>query len=300
MKHVERKHAKYSASSMDRLEACPGSAALSEGQPDKSSPWALEGTKAHEVLETIMRSKIEPREFVQYYIEDDWTNEMVAHAESASTFMVDVWKGRPGSEIMVETKVDLSFIHEDCGGTFDGAVVDLFGTLHVFDYKYGAGHAVSPVENLQMATYSVGLAHKHHWNFKRVRHWIIQPRIKGYDGAVYWEIPTVELKYVYARRIQRIIDRAIEEPTTYNDGPHCHWCKAKGICPLKTESRNEKAKTIFTGGNRNGSEEGTQEKETVRSEAEWRKTVGKEKAKGKTKEAGTARGVASGSDTDFF
>ena len=98
---------------------------------------------------------------------------MVLYGEAAADYILWLWKEAPGSEILVETRIPLSFIHPEAFGTFDAAIVDYFGTLHVFDYKYGQGHAVSPTGNLQMILYGLGLAHRYQYNFKRVRLWII-------------------------------------------------------------------------------------------------------------------------------
>lgn len=246
---------------MERLEACPGSAALSEGLPDKSSPWALEGTEAHEVLEAVVLNardlKPIPPEIRRR------PQAMFSYAESACNFLIGL-SIETKAVLSVETKVDLDFIHPDAGGTLDYSVPELFGTLHIIDYKYGAGHAVSSVDNLQLATYGVGEAEKYHWNFKRIRQWIIQPRVRGYDGPTFWELPTIEYKNRFVPRLRRIVERAETETDVYEEGPHCHWCKAKKICPLKVEGRIEKAKQIFKPV---GGEDGSEKK----SEADWRK-----------------------------
>lgn len=269
--HSERKHSKYSASGSERWEACPGSVNLSEGLPDKSSPWAEEGTKAHEVLEQILiASKAIGAHRVFYpKFSRSVPTEMIVHGTHAANLILGEWGNRPDAELMVENRVVLDWIHPEMFGTFDGAVIDPFDTLHVYDYKYGAGHAVSAADNLQMAFYAVGLAHLFDWNFKRIRMWIVQPRIRGYDGPTFWEVPTMELKTKWVDRFRRAVDRVEREPETYVEGSHCHWCKAKRICPLKTEGRIEKAKSIFTpvGGDRGQQEESSEQK----SEADWRK-----------------------------
>lgn len=129
-------------------------------------------------------------------------------------------------------------------GTFDAAVVDHFGTLHVMDYKYGMG-LVSPKENLQMVSYGMGLAHRYDWNFKRVRLWIIQPRTKGYDGPVYWEISARELQE-YVPRFVQAAKRVEQEPETFVEGSHCRWCEAKSVCPLKLKQRAKNMIDVFT------------------------------------------------------
>jgi len=245
--HSERAHSKFSASGAERWFNCPGSVALSEGLPDKSSPWAIEGTQAHEVLEQILRAALDNG--IEVVIEGingtPATVQMMNHAIHAANIILRLHRSLPDSEAMVESRVYLDFIHPEMFGTFDGAVVDHFGTLHVFDYKYGAGHGVHPRENLQMIFYGIGLAHRYHWNFKRVRLWIIQPRIKGYDGPLFWEITTSELKR-YVDLFQAAVERVLKFPDEYREGNWCHWCRAKSICPLKRAARMEEAKSLFT------------------------------------------------------
>lgn len=250
--HAVRAHSKFSASGADRWFRCPGSVELSEGQPDKSSPWAQEGTEAHEVLEKVLLAAIEAKRcgtaFVPTGLDPKATRAMITYALSAANFIGALHERTPDSEIMVETRIYLDFIHPEMFGTFDGAVVDHFGTLHVFDYKYGQGHAVSPKENLQMIFYGIGLAHRFKWNFKKVRLWIIQPRIKGYEGPLYWEIPIQELRG-YVGRFHEAVERVEREPDTFVEGGHCHWCKAKAVCPLKREAKLEHAVSVFSRAN---------------------------------------------------
>ncbi len=241
--HSARKHSKFSASGSERWINCQGSVKLSEGIESKSSIWAKEGEEAHEVLEKMLNILIEGEtDLFAVPARDD---DMWGLGREAAAFIHGLWRKLPHSEIQVETRIILDFIHPEMFGTFDGAVVDHFGTLHVFDYKYGAGVAVSPDRNLQMAFYAIGLAHQYQWNFKRVRMWIIQPRIKGYEGPLYWEIPILELKGKWVRTFEYGVDMVERFPDRLTEGSWCHWCPAKKICPLKTERKNEKASLIF-------------------------------------------------------
>lgn len=247
--HKERAHSKFSASGADRWINCPGSVAISEGIPSKDSIWTLEGTDAHEVLEGILRSAIEVGDLTPNWVHPVVRNTkppaMIEHAQHAAKFIYGLYRDTDMSDIMVETKIYLGFIHPEMFGTFDGAVLDHFGTLHVFDYKYGKGHAVSPKNNLQMIFYGLGLAAKYDWNFKRVKLWIIQPRIKGYDGPLSWELSITELK-AYADMFKRAVDRVEKTPYDFAEGSWCHWCKAKAVCPLKLKGRTEKAQALFS------------------------------------------------------
>lgn len=242
--HGERAHSMFSASGAERWVNCPGSVQLSEGIPARDSIWSLEGTKAHEVLEHLIKSADDLSLLPTSY-DPAVTPEMKAHGLNAAKFILNLHYETEDSELLVETRVYLKFIHPEMFGTFDGAVVDHFGTLHAFDYKYGAGVPVSPVKNLQMIFYGIGLADQYHWNFKRVRLWIIQPRIKGYDGPVYWEVTTAELKG-YIELFRKGVEAALTKPKEYREGKWCHWCPAKRGCPLKRELRNEEAKKIFS------------------------------------------------------
>lgn len=230
-----RKHSKFSASGADRWMKCPGSIDLSEGVPDVSSPWAEEGTKAHEVLEHVLTGVHVPKGSVP--------NEMIVHASQAAGFIRHI-RNIANAELSTEERIHLDFIHPEMFGTYDAAVPEHFGTLHVFDYKYGAGHGVSPVENKQMIFYGLGVAHKYQWNFSNVRLWIIQPRIAGYNGPVFWDLSILELmKYVDV--FKTAVEQYQATPNKFVEGSHCHWCKAKRLCPLKLQNKQDQAMTIF-------------------------------------------------------
>ncbi len=246
MKHGTRAHSKFSASGSERWFNCPGSVALSEGLPDKSNAWSVEGTQAHEVLESILRIELSGNDGSDIEergpIIDRAPLDMQGHCQRAANFILKLG-AKTDSEILVESRVYLDFIHPEMFGTLDSAVLDHFGTLHVLDYKYGVGH-VSPKENLQMIFYGIALAHKYQWNFSKVRLWIIQPRTKGYDGPLFWELPILELKS-WVPKFKTAVERVGWQPDKYVEGSHCHWCKAKSICPIKVKAKQDEARSIF-------------------------------------------------------
>ena len=255
--HGERKHSKFSASGAERWFKCPGSVALSEGVEDKSNKWAEEGTRAHEILEAIMRIELSGNcgatiEEFQHVLQFDKSlgftfkqhQEMLYHAGKTAEFILK--RGRKkDAVVLVETRIPLDFIHPEAFGTFDGAVLEYFGTLDVVDFKYGARHIVSPIKNLQMIFYGMALAHKYEWNFERVRLWIDQPRGEGYDGAVFWELSIDELKAWVDVFEDRVLNVELN-PDEYIEGSWCHWCKAKKLCPLKREKKLAEAQSIFS------------------------------------------------------
>ncbi len=236
-----RAHSKFSASGAERWFNCSASVEASVGQPDRESPWAIEGTKAHGVLERFLLDAIHKGR-VSPDIDGPEPTEMRQHAARAAHFIWDL-KKKLDCDVLVENRIYLDFIHPEMFGTFDSAVLDHFGTLHVFDYKYGAGHAVSPKNNLQMIFYGLGLAYKYNWNFSNAKLWIIQPRISGYQGPTYWQLP-IEMLKSYVTDFRQAVWR-VENNPEFREGSWCHWCKAKSVCPLKTESKLEKAKDVF-------------------------------------------------------
>lgn len=246
MLHAERKHAKLSASGAERWVNCPGSVALSEGIADRDTQWSLEGTHAHEVLETVLRQSLRIRNSKSSTGRTaDIPREMMNHVLEVARFLFREHQKYPGSEFLVEDRVHLDFISPDMGGTFDAAVVDHFGVLNVYDFKYGAGHPVMPTKNLQAVVYGLGLARLFDWNFKLVRLWIIQPRILGFSGPVFWQISMREL-LDYIPVFQRAVKRIEQQPKSFREGDYCFFCKAKGICPLKQQSKIEQGKAIFS------------------------------------------------------
>lgn len=282
--HKERAHSKFSASGAERWFACPGSVALSEGIPSKDNEYSLEGTKAHEVLEQILRHYVGLRnsgieEFL-FPAPNGVSDEMLSHGTHAASFIMKLAAKAPEAPVMVEERVYLDFLHPEAFGTIDVSIVEHFGTLHVLDYKYGMS-LVSPKENLQFLFYALAIAHKWDWNFERVRMWTLQPRVKGFDGYTFWDISIKELR-AYVPIFKAAIDRIERFPNELKEGDHCHWCKAKKICPLKMQTKLREARTIFKelppdGCDENHNETGKRENES--SYEKSRKETRSQKAK---------------------
>jgi len=50
----------------------------------------------------------------------------------------------------------------------------------------------------------------------------------------------------YVKRFKLAADKTEKEPGNFVEGRWCWWCKAKSVCPLKTEKKLEEAKFLFT------------------------------------------------------
>jgi len=243
---TDKAHAKYGASASERWLACPGSVKLSINAPAQpESQYAEEGTKAHACFEAFMTSG---GEFLktQKALLKNHSKEMVAHAADAYHFVMDEAKKFPGAEVLCETKVDLSFVKEDEFGTVDAAIVELYGTLTVIDFKYGAGILVDPTENSQLIYYALGIAHKYDYEFSKVRIVILQPRAYADDGSTVriWEtdIATLEMwRETFTKGIEAC--EADEPPLVTGD--HCRFCKAITICPELSSKKLREAQVDF-------------------------------------------------------
>lgn len=216
---ADKAHAKYSPSSLYRVFACAGSVNLSaKAPPSRSNPAAEEGTRAHELMELMLKK--EP------YAKSSYPSDMF--------MLVNIFVNKienllsKDSELLVETKIKLHHIHPELEGTADVSIVNEFDTLHVIDYKHGRGF-VSEKDNPQTLTYLLGIAHKYNYNFADYKTSIYQPRYAG----VIFRTDGVDFKRLrkFEEKLKRGIEAAEDPNAELSAGNHCHFCPAKSICP---------------------------------------------------------------------
>lgn len=235
-------HAKFSASGSERWLNCPGSIALSEkAPPQKESSYAKEGTDAHTCLEIIMKNS-KPYTAAEM-LKKKHPDDMVRHA--LKTF--DQIKGivPKGAELLCETKVSLEFVEPGMFGTVDSAIVELFGTLWVIDFKYGAGKLVSPEKNTQMIYYGLGIAFKYNFNFAKIRLAIVQPRIAHKDGFFRsWDMEVEDLMK-WTTKFKEGVDACKDPFAPLKPGRWCFFCPAQSICPAIENDKFSEAQKDF-------------------------------------------------------
>jgi hypothetical protein len=268
--HKERAHSKFSASGSERWLNCPYSVAAEEkAPPSKDSFWSKEGTLAHECLEAKLSGKPYPTSF-------DVTEEMIGHVERAAAKVRAILNSF-GGRMLVEKRVWATFIHPEMFGTCDVIIAGNDRTLHIIDFKYGAGHVISPVKNTQLIQYALSAAESYDWDFDRVKHWILQPR-SGTDWHKSWTIPIEELMTFWLPLWHKGVERVKRGSDRPAPGSYCHWCRAKLTCPAKTATRVEKITNEF---NQSPLTNEVQTNGFKEESGEARQEKGKQKSKGK-------------------
>lgn len=225
---MAKKHALLGASSSARWLVCTPSARLEARFPDEQSPYAAEGTVAHDLAEAILRHKLEGKKAPKL---DDYSAEMI---EAVNRY-VDICEEKVNeararssdAEAMIEARLDFSRWVPEGFGTGDMVIV-ADGILEVIDLKYGKGVPVSAVENTQMRLYALGAydVNEYLYDIKTVRMTIVQPRL---DSVSTDEMSLEEL-LDWGEDIKPIAQRAWEGEGECTPCDYCNFCKARHTC----------------------------------------------------------------------
>ena len=225
---MAKKHALLGASSSARWLVCTPSARLEAMFPDEQSPYAAEGTVAHDLAEAILRHKLEGKKAPKL---DDYSTEMI---EAVNRYVdiceekVNEAKARSSdAEAMIEARLDFSRWVPEGFGTGDMVIV-ADGILEVIDLKYGKGVPVSAVENTQMRLYALGAydVNEFLYDIKTVRMTIVQPRL---DSVSTDEMSLEEL-LDWGEDIKPIAQRAWDGIGECTPCDYCNFCKARHTC----------------------------------------------------------------------
>lgn len=238
----------FSASILERLIACPGSAVLSADAPRTSNQYSAWGTACHgvaaealtdgdQVYAELDGSKITADDF-EFTVDD----EMIAVAKVYTDYVRDV-AGADGT-VLVEQRVSfhqhlaLPAEHE-AFGTADALIVK-GDELIVVDLKTGRGVEVE-ADSAQLKAYALGCLEiaEEVADIERVRLVIVQPRNGGIKEHDLWVDELRAWARDHAAPACRRVLEAVADFSVGHLNPgesQCKFCPAKATCPALREA----------------------------------------------------------------
>ena len=241
------KHALLSASSSHRWLSCPPSARLCEQYADKASDYAAEGTEAHCLGEYKLKTALgikakDPTANLTYYSEE--MNDCASGYAAYILELVEAAKNTCADPVvLIEQRLDFSKYVHGGFGTGD-CVIIADGTLHICDYKHGAGILIDATDNPQLMLYALGALELFDgiYDINEVSMTIYQPRRNNVSTHTVLK----ESLYQWAEEVLKpTAEIAFAGGGEYNCGEWCQFCKAKYECRKRAERNLELAKLEF-------------------------------------------------------
>lgn len=243
----DREHRLYSPSQMERISLCPGSVELNKRAPAReTSKYAIEGTKAHDVLEAALRNNVRRaleahREYSSVCMED-FDSDFYYSLQVALNYIYDILDDYPDAELYIEKFVDppCPSAPGETGGYCDVAIfIPSLAWLIILDYKHGAGVAKQAKGNTQVKQYGAGFLFQDNpvvdpEAVDKVTLVIAQPRAFHTDGHIREYDTTPFELYEYLDEMDGYVRAALAPNAPLNPGEdQCRFCNARTICPAR-------------------------------------------------------------------
>lgn len=255
--HSQRAHALLSASGASRWLNCTPSAKLEDEYGEKgSSPYAEEGTLAHELSEIYLRKdtldNISEQDF-DHRLEEIMANDLFSeemlevipvYTDYCSEQLAEAKVVNPLAIMEIEQKLDLTRYVPESFGTADCVIIN-DGLIEIIDLKYGKGVPVYAEWNKQLMLYGLGALQKYDamYDIVEVRLTIIQPRV---DNISSWQISAKELYKWAEEELKPKAELAFQGKGELNAGDWCRFCAVRNRCRKLYEHRLEIAQREFT------------------------------------------------------
>lgn len=242
-------HALLSASSSKQWLNCPPSAKLCAAQEDRASPYAQQGTDAHELCEAKVifarGSGRDPNDIVETL--EYYDAEMENCTEEYRNFVMEQYaeaeKLCNDPLLMVEQRLDFSRWVPEGFGTGDCLII-ADDVLHIIDFKYGLGVLVDAEENPQMMCYALGALDLYDgiYDIKTVKMTIFQPRRDNISTCTMDKTSLLEWAETVLAPTAQL---AYAGEGEFKAGDHCQFCKIKATCRERADYNMELAKYDF-------------------------------------------------------
>lgn len=232
-------HATLGASNAHRWLVCPGSVEAERDIPNTTSPFAAEGTEAHELAEMALRTAHLPPEHVEagdfgryaHIKSHEWLDlyENSEMADFVRVYVDYVNQAADGADLFeIEQRVSYADWVDGGFGTAD-AVIIKGGVIHVCDLKYGMGVRVDAEDNPQGMLYALGAYAENSWigDIHTARISIVQPRL---DHISEWEISIDALLRWAEWAKQRAEETAEPDAPRVPGEKQCRFCRVKASC----------------------------------------------------------------------
>ncbi len=245
-------HTSFSPSASYRSLLCTPSLVRCAEVKEHASPYAAEGTEAHELCAFLIdkalgRDVTDPTGNLEHYNE-----EMQSCAEGYASFiMEEMARARtpcPDVQVFVEQHVDISKWVPGCGGTAD-CIILADGTIEIVDFKYGVGVPVSATSeefggNTQLMCYALGALEMFDgiYDVDTVKMVIYQPRRENISLHVMSRTELLDWANNVLAPTARL---ALEGKGEYKAGEHCRFCRVKATCRKRAEYNLAVAKYDF-------------------------------------------------------
>lgn len=259
---MTRKHALLSASGAERWLNCTPSARLEEKFKDTSSPYAAEGTLAHNIAEYQLQLALKQITKRKYNAALDMLKEndlfypgMMGEVEEYTNYCLEQYAEALSKDkyavLKIEERLDFSDYVPEGFGTGDCVIIGA-GELEVIDLKFGKGVEVSPVENTQLMLYALGAWENYNflYNIEKITVTVAQVRL----GNISSYSLTADMLKNWAEEIRPRANLAFAGKGDFAPGPWCRWCKARATCKARAEWYLDFSESYLSAGAYTGAE----------------------------------------------
>lgn len=242
---------------------CPGSIRLCQGVKSSSSVYAEEGSAAHHLAERCLKKGEKAAQYEGRFIRrvgDDFsilksgatgedgdfeiTEEMVQAVQTYLEVIASDVETNPHAKLEIEHRFDLSKFYPGMFGTNDACLSQPFGKLIVYDFKYGAGHAVEVGRNPQLLYYALGAYFDS--DYDEIECVIVQPRARHKDGPTRrWTTYPRDLEEWARKQLLPAAEKTGAPDAPVIAGTWCKFCPAMASCPTLQAHAMEVVKSDF-------------------------------------------------------